>query len=142
MRINVEDLTEILDTSRSSLFGWRKGRRAVSPKAWRKLEAAEKAAGLGELSPKELAEDSGEEAEPLSPVEERLARIEKSMEEMGKLLREMKAAMEAPVELEKLEKRKLVGGRWSGDHPALLADESAWEYAAKSASEPGDREGE
>ena len=42
MRLNVEDLTGILGVSRSSLFGWRKGRRKVSPKAWRTLERAER----------------------------------------------------------------------------------------------------
>jgi len=47
LRVNVEDLVDVLDVSRSSLFGWRAGRRKVSNKAWAKLEAAEREAGIG-----------------------------------------------------------------------------------------------
>lgn len=46
--MNVEDLPEVLDFSRASLFAYRSGRSKVSAKALAKLEAAEVRAGLRE----------------------------------------------------------------------------------------------
>lgn len=44
--IRIAELTDRLDLSRDSLMGYRTGRYPVSPKAWRKLQAAETAAGI------------------------------------------------------------------------------------------------
>ncbi|MGE9270703.1 MAG: hypothetical protein ACQKBU_07855 [Verrucomicrobiales bacterium] len=43
---NVEELVGPLQMSRASLFSYRTGKRPISSKAWHKLEAAERAAGL------------------------------------------------------------------------------------------------
>jgi hypothetical protein len=44
--LNVQDLPEVLDVSRASLFSYRTGNRPISSKAWRKLEQAERSAGI------------------------------------------------------------------------------------------------
>ena len=44
--VNVDELPDILGVSRASLYGYRRGKRKVSNKAWAKLEAAEKDAGI------------------------------------------------------------------------------------------------
>ena len=48
LRCNLDDLPEYLGISRASLYGYRKGHRAISGKSWRLLEAAEQAAGIEE----------------------------------------------------------------------------------------------
>lgn len=48
---NVQDLTEVLGVSRASLFSYRTGKRPITSKAWRKLEQAERAAGMLPPSP-------------------------------------------------------------------------------------------
>ncbi len=44
--VHVQDLPESLGVSRASLFAYRAGKRPITSKAWRKLEAAERAAGI------------------------------------------------------------------------------------------------
>jgi hypothetical protein len=41
------DLPNVLGISRAMLFAYRRGQSPISGKAWRKLEAAERAAGIG-----------------------------------------------------------------------------------------------
>lgn len=45
--IPVVELPEIIGVSKAMLFAYRKGKYPISWKAWRKLEAAEKEAGIG-----------------------------------------------------------------------------------------------
>ena len=45
--INVQDLPGFLGVGRASLFCYRTGKREISSKTWLKLEAAERAAGIG-----------------------------------------------------------------------------------------------
>jgi hypothetical protein len=47
--LNVGDLIPILDLSRATLFSYRSGKRPISAKAWMKLEAAERAAGINSV---------------------------------------------------------------------------------------------
>lgn len=44
--LNVQELPDVIGISRASLFSYRTGNRPLSSKAWRKLEAAEKEAGI------------------------------------------------------------------------------------------------
>lgn len=44
--ITVSELTGVVRLSNGMLFAYRKGKHPISPKAWSKLEAAERAAGL------------------------------------------------------------------------------------------------
>jgi hypothetical protein len=46
LRMNLTDLARHIDLSDGSFFGYRTGRVTISAKAWRKLEAAERAAGI------------------------------------------------------------------------------------------------
>ena len=48
MGINVQDLPDILGIGRASMFCCRTGKRPITRKTWLKLEAAERAAGIGE----------------------------------------------------------------------------------------------
>lgn len=48
--VNVQDLPDVMGVSRASLFCYRTGNRPITSKAWRKLEAAEAAAGIGDAS--------------------------------------------------------------------------------------------
>ena len=55
LRLNVEELALKLRISRASFWGYRTGKRAISQKAWRKLEEAERLAGIAtnETNPKD-----------------------------------------------------------------------------------------
>lgn len=99
MRVNVEDLTEILGVSRSSLFGWRKGRRTVSSKAWRKLELAEREAGIDSLAESEEANDEPDSEEADQVLEIRLQAMEKKMDEMMPILKEVRSLLSSREEL-------------------------------------------
>lgn len=61
LRFTHRELCSHLGLSQGSYFGYRTGRSALSSKAWRKLEAAEKAAGIGHEEPSETV---GLRAEP------------------------------------------------------------------------------
>lgn len=76
-----EDLPELLGISRASLFGYRSGKRNITGKAWSKLEAAERAAGIS-LEPKEPDRNSL----PKDPAE-----TEKEREEIARLEKEIKS---------------------------------------------------
>lgn len=58
----IDDLPDVLGVSRASLYGYRKGRRNISNKAWAKLEQAEQAAGIGsdERDPPEVQESDAD----------------------------------------------------------------------------------
>ena len=79
MRVNIETLAENLGISRASFWGYRTGNRPISQKAWRKLEDAERAAGIGaEREPPAVAEE-----EPaVSEMDQRFARIEAALERL------------------------------------------------------------
>jgi hypothetical protein len=47
LHLNVSDLPEKISISASMFHAYRSGKYPISPKAWRKLELAERAAGLG-----------------------------------------------------------------------------------------------
>lgn len=49
--INVQDLPDVTGIGRASLFCYRSGKRPVTAKALLKLEAAERAAGIGDDEP-------------------------------------------------------------------------------------------
>lgn len=57
LRMNLTDLARHVGLSDGSFFGYRTGRVTISAKAWRKLEAAEKAAGIE--APQETAHVGG-----------------------------------------------------------------------------------
>jgi hypothetical protein len=45
----LSDLPEIIGISRPMLFSYRSGKNRITPKAWHKLEDAERAAGIAEM---------------------------------------------------------------------------------------------
>lgn len=79
---NVEDLIARLATSRASLFSYRTGKRPISSKAWRKLEAAERAAGIEEELPRSTIRMDPATALLLSRVAE-LRRIADDLEALA-----------------------------------------------------------
>lgn len=99
---DVQDLPERLGFSRSSLFAYRTGKSRISPKAWAKLEMAERAAGLDEVekNPAEsenLREDSaGYRYRAATPPETALmiGRIEKRLDDLTDLVREIAEVLE------------------------------------------------
>ena len=82
LRFNLTDLARHIDLSDGSFFGYRTGRVALSPKAWRKLEAAEQLAGIGS-SHAPPAETSPAELDPqVGGLEDRMARIEAALDRL------------------------------------------------------------
>lgn len=79
LRFNLTDLARHIDLSDGSFFGYRTGRVALSPKAWRKLEAAEIAAGISSSHdpPAEIPEVILDQH--VSGLEDRMARIEAAL---------------------------------------------------------------
>ena len=74
LRISLRDLAPRIGLSVASLFGYRSGSLKISPKAWGKLEQAEKseqAAGIGEKKPGDVIR-SGEVKEFPSGTENNL----------------------------------------------------------------------
>lgn len=60
--VPVESVAEKIGISTTMLFSFRKGRYAISAKAWRKLEKAEKEAGIYKKSEdSEILEDRAQE---------------------------------------------------------------------------------
>ena len=78
LRLNLTDLARRIDLSDGSFFGYRTGRVALSHKAWRKLEDAERAAGIGV----ESAAPAAEAAPEPGGSDERLDRIEAALERL------------------------------------------------------------
>lgn len=88
-RRNVDDLADVLGVSRASLYGYRKGQRKVTPKAWLKLEEAERRAGVTEAS-RALSSSHAQAAEAAGgSEEERQALFEEADEPRVKLLAEI-----------------------------------------------------
>lgn len=61
---NVQELSEVLGISRAMLFGYRKGKNAISGKAWLKLETAEKDAEKGQADTCQLASQEKKRVKP------------------------------------------------------------------------------
>lgn len=81
---DVQDLAERIGISRAMLFASRTGKVAISRKTWGKLEAAERAAGLGSvIYESDRPPPASKVAEARADdVEARLARLEAEMKEM------------------------------------------------------------
>lgn len=77
------------------MFGYRSGKRAITAKAWRKLEAAERAAGIPPepqkndpgKTPAQVREDPASHS---SKIEQRLDRLESMLEEILQRMDECK----------------------------------------------------
>lgn len=93
MEINVVDLTDVLSLAKSTLFAGRKSDEAVSRKTWLKLEAAERAAGIGGSEDGENGgggKNGASEADDLegrlmkkfADTEARFERVERMLEEL------------------------------------------------------------
>lgn len=75
LKCEIERLPDMLGISRASLFGYRSGARPITNKAWRKLEAAERAAGLGHVRADEASQNQVR-ADLISAAEKKLLRVE------------------------------------------------------------------
>lgn len=102
MRQNVDDLADVLGVSRASLYGYRKGQRKISSKAWLKLEDAERRAGVTAASAAQSQRLAAAAEEAGGTEEERQARFDEMMdrekmpwvEEMNRLREEVKLLLE------------------------------------------------
>jgi len=72
--IDLGELMDVLDMGRASFFSYRTGKRPISRKAWNKLEAAERSAGVG-LEPEIEEDDSPSHSVP-EDLHDRIERIE------------------------------------------------------------------
>lgn len=88
------DLCAELGMGRASFFSYRTGKRPISGKAWAKLAAAERAAGITGGSPRAapsvaessyLQPDSDSVTNHLAKIDERLARIEAMLTRLATL---------------------------------------------------------
>ena len=96
LRLNLTDLARRIDLSDGSFFGYRTGRVTLSPKAWRKLESAEIAAGIGVESDPPSVESKEEELEP-SGRDERLDRIEAALDRLTAAVEALACAQRPPT---------------------------------------------
>jgi hypothetical protein len=79
--VRAVDLPEIMGLSKAMLFAYRKGKYPISWRAWRKLEQAEKAAGITPET-KSFSEPTSLEQrvmDGLDRINERLDRIESAI---------------------------------------------------------------
>ena len=90
MGIDLHDLSDKIGIARGSLSSFRSGKRAISPKTWIKLAAAEREAGIGASRPDQddsrVMEDTvvyGAKRHPT--VEERLAILEGRIDFIAKM---------------------------------------------------------
>ena len=94
LHLSVEEAAEQIGVSRASFWGYRSGARSISPKAWRKLEAAEKAAGIG-VDPVSKKSNEIHVSHLNTPAPDQMAdRIERMESQLSRLA----AAIEALVE--------------------------------------------
>ena len=99
LRVNVEELVEILGVSRSSLFGWRAGRREVSAKGWKKLEIAEGEAGLLETGNQDGANPAVDLEDAGNGLDIRLERMERQLAEMLPIMQEVRDLLDSGMEV-------------------------------------------
>lgn len=101
--IRAVDLPEVVGLSKAMLFAYRKGKYPISWRAWRKLEAAERAAGLVVLPESVLEMDRIEmkrlTGEGITPEEEAAVKqggadFRKLMDELSDLRSEMNARLD------------------------------------------------
>lgn len=93
----IERLPEILGISRASLFGYRSGARPITNKAWRKLESAEKAAGINQPTisdwnqplPPEVQAKFKEATAPITNAQEQIAEAMRPLQEQINRLTDM-----------------------------------------------------
>jgi transcriptional regulator with XRE-family HTH domain len=79
--LSQEELADFLGIGRTTLWGYRKGTRPINGKAWRKLEDAERAAGIDQVTRKLVAEKQLTHDELSEPYKNQVTRDEFS--EMG-----------------------------------------------------------
>ncbi len=96
LRINLTDLARLIDLSDGSFFGYRTGRVALSPKAWRKLESAEFEAGIG-VEPAPLPVHAKEEEPEASELGQRMDRLEAALERLTAAVEALACAQRPPT---------------------------------------------
>lgn len=89
LKVSLRELAPIMELSVASLFGYRSGAIRLSVKAWRKLEAAEKAAGIAaddEVNYLKLGELEHEEKPPepdrIARLEEQIAKLTEAVQKL------------------------------------------------------------
>lgn len=90
LNVQLQELGRVLGVSNRMLFGYRSGSYPISDKAWRKLEAAEKAAGIGHERPQSAVFDAPSESDRLRALEHQvsqlIAAVKEQTEQMQKLI--------------------------------------------------------
>lgn len=86
LHLSQEELADHLGMGRTTLWGYRKGTRPITGKAWRKLETAEKEVGIGSEISQFVASASPQTVE--GPPPDRISALEKQMAEMVAAMRE------------------------------------------------------
>lgn len=86
LKVSLRELAPIMELSVASLFGYRSGAIALSVKAWRKLEAAEKAAGINDVNYRNLRELEHKEKPPepdrIARLEEQIAKLTEAVQKL------------------------------------------------------------
>jgi len=96
-RLHIDDLPDILGFSRASLYAYRAGKRSITRKAWLKLEAAERKAGvcLAEVPP-ESRQDCAMAESFTHPKEAPPFSLDQS-QEIRAIVREELARLDSPA---------------------------------------------
>ena len=101
MGLNIDDLADVLGISRASLYGYRKGQRKVSNKAWAKLESAERRVNVSMASMTLLEENAALAEAAGGTEEERQERFEVADAPRAELVREIVELRQENKELRK-----------------------------------------
>jgi len=81
-RVSLRELAPLMGLSVASLFGYRSGAIPISNKAWRKLEEAEKAAGIGSATDKPPEQEAAHSPQVAESETDRIARLEAQIERL------------------------------------------------------------
>ncbi len=96
LRITLRELGPVIGMSTASLFGYRSGKIPLSSKAWGKLEAAEKKAGINSVTHDGVSETDSRVSEFRQPPETPVTRQELS--EMSAKLDRLTGLVEQLIE--------------------------------------------
>ncbi len=95
--LSVQDLPAVTGFSRASLFAYRSGKRPISSKSWRKLEHAERLAGISPAGQVAAAENAGSSGNPKDPPPQPGKKVSSEMDPLQTLQAQV-AAIQARLD--------------------------------------------